>query len=110
MKYKVGFIGCGNMASAIIGGLKAHAGIDASEIIAADASEAAREKAKETLSICTTASNTEVSTQAERIILIRKTSVLRDGDRRDPTNAPCRADHRYDRTGQDTGLAWRAAW
>ena len=46
MKYKVGFIGCGNMASAIIGGLKAHAGIDASEIIAADASEAAREKAK----------------------------------------------------------------
>ena len=50
MKYKVGFIGCGNMASAIIGGLKAHAGIDASEIIAADASEAAREKAKETLS------------------------------------------------------------
>ena len=30
MKYKVGFIGCGNMASAIIGGLKAHAGIDAS--------------------------------------------------------------------------------
>ena len=61
MKYKVGFIGCGNMASAIIGGLKAHAGIDASEIIAADASEAAREKAKETLSICTTASNTEVS-------------------------------------------------
>ena len=49
MKYKVGFIGCGNMASAIIGGLKAHAGIDASEIIAADASEAAREKAKEPL-------------------------------------------------------------
>ena len=42
MKYKVGFIGCGNMASAIIGGLKAHAGIDASEIIAADASETAR--------------------------------------------------------------------
>ena len=69
MKYKVGFIGCGNMASAIIGGLKAHAGIDASEIIAADASEAAREKAKETLSICTTASNTEVSTQADVLFL-----------------------------------------
>ena len=57
------------MASAIIGGLKAHAGIDASEIIAADASEAAREKAKETLSICTTASNTEVSTQADVLFL-----------------------------------------
>ena len=59
----------GYVASAIIGGLKAHAGIDASEIIAADASEAAREKAKETLSICTTASNTEVSTQADVLFL-----------------------------------------
>ena len=49
MKYKVGFIGCGNMASAIIGGLKSHAGITASEIIAADASEAARTKAAEVL-------------------------------------------------------------
>ena len=57
------------MASAIIGGLKAHAGIDASEIIAADASEAAREKAKEPLSICTPASNTEVSTQADVLFL-----------------------------------------
>lgn len=38
-------------------------------IIAADASEAAREKAKETLSICTTASNTEVSTQADVLFL-----------------------------------------
>lgn len=110
MKYKVGFIGCGNMASAIIGGLKAHAGIDASEIIAADASEAAREKAKETLSICTTASNTEVSTQADVLFLSVKPQYYETVIRRDPTNAPCRADHRYDRTGQDTGLAWRAAW
>lgn len=69
MKYKVGFIGCGNMASAIIGGLKAHAGIDAAEIIAADASEPARKKAKETLGICTTASNIDVSTQADVLFL-----------------------------------------
>ena len=52
MKYKVGFIGCGNMASAIISGLKTHAGIDASEIIAADASEAARE-ARQAATGCT---------------------------------------------------------
>lgn len=69
MKYKVGFIGCGNMASAIIGGLKAHAGIDAAEIIAADASEAARKKAADALGICTTSANTEVSTQADVLFL-----------------------------------------
>ena len=78
MKYKVGFIGCGNMASAIIGGLKAHAGIDASEIIAADASETARAKAADALGICTTGTNTDV----------------------------CRSDHRYDCPGQDTCMAW----
>ena len=69
MKYKVGFIGCGNMTSAIIGGLKAHAGIDASEIIAADASETARAKAADALGICTTGTNTEVSTQADVLFL-----------------------------------------
>ena len=57
------------MASAIIGGLKAHAGIDASEIIAADASETARTKAADALGICTTGTNTEVSTQADVLFL-----------------------------------------
>ena len=41
MKYKVGFIGCGNMASAIIGGLISKSGISPMEIIASDASEEA---------------------------------------------------------------------
>ena len=76
MKYKVGFIGCGNMASAIIGGLKAHAGIDASEIIAADASETARAKAADALGICTTGTNTEVSTQADVLFLSVKPQFL----------------------------------
>lgn len=53
MKYKVGFIGCGNMASAIIGGLKKNADIAAGEIIVADALEAALEKAKSELGVDT---------------------------------------------------------
>lgn len=69
MKYKVGFIGCGNMASAIIGGLKSHAGIDASLIIAADASEEACKKAAVSLGIQTTMSNTEVAEQSEVLFL-----------------------------------------
>lgn len=69
MKYKVGFIGCGNMASAIIGGLTGHAGIAPEQIIAADASEAARTKASDTLGICTTASNTEVAQNTDVLFL-----------------------------------------
>ena len=53
MKYKVGFIGCGNMASAIIGGLKKNADIAAGEIIVADALEGALEKAKSELGVDT---------------------------------------------------------
>ena len=45
MKYKVGFIGCGNMASAIIAGLINKANISPTDIIASDASEEALELA-----------------------------------------------------------------
>lgn len=55
MKYKVGFIGCGNMASAIIGGLISNTDIRADEIIAADASQEALDKtaAKQHINITT---------------------------------------------------------
>ncbi|MDE6024200.1 MAG: pyrroline-5-carboxylate reductase [Lachnospiraceae bacterium] len=53
MKYKVGFIGCGNMASAIIGGLKNKADISGSSIIVSDASENALKKAAEKLGVNT---------------------------------------------------------
>lgn len=69
MKYKVGFIGCGNMASAIISGLINNAGINASSIIAADASEAAISKAASTTGIDTTLDNTEVAKESEIIFL-----------------------------------------
>ncbi|MGN0436730.1 MAG: pyrroline-5-carboxylate reductase [Wujia sp.] len=57
MKYKIGFIGCGNMASAIIGGLIKNSGIKADEIIAADPSEKALAKTKEQSGINTTTDN-----------------------------------------------------
>ena len=69
MKYKVGFIGCGNMASAIIGGLINNANIKASEIIAADASEAAIKKASDNLNINTTLDNKEVASSSEVLFL-----------------------------------------
>ena len=50
MKYKIGFIGCGNMASAIIGGLISK-GTAPADIIAADLSEVATGKASEKFEI-----------------------------------------------------------
>lgn len=53
MNYEVGFIGCGNMASAIIGGLTSNAGIAPADIIVSDASSAALEKAHDKLGVDT---------------------------------------------------------
>lgn len=69
MKYKVGFIGCGNMASAIIGGLTANAGLKPDEIIAADASEAAIKRASDTLGIHTTTDNCQVASDSDVLFL-----------------------------------------
>ncbi len=69
MKYKVGFIGCGNMASAIIGGLINNAGIVPHEIIAADASDAAIKKASSNLGIDTTLDNKEVAANSDVLFL-----------------------------------------
>ena len=57
MKFKVGFIGCGNMAQAIINGLINNSGIDPKEIIASDYSQDATKKAADTLKICVTNNN-----------------------------------------------------
>ncbi len=69
MKHKVGFIGCGNMASAIIGGLINNAGIKPEEIIAADAFEAAVKKASDNLKINTTLDNKEVAANSDVLFL-----------------------------------------
>ena len=69
MKYKVGFIGCGNMAKAIIGGLINNAGITPNEIIAADASAEAIKKASDSIGIYTTLENKEVASNSDVLFL-----------------------------------------
>ena len=68
MKYTVGFVGCGNMASAIISGLINNAHIAPTAIIAADASQTALDKASH-FGIRTTKDNTIVAREAEIIFL-----------------------------------------
>ena len=69
MKYKIGFIGCGNMAQAIIGGLISNAGIKPVDIIAADANEAAVKKAAEAYKICETTNNSAAAVDSEVLFL-----------------------------------------
>lgn len=66
---KLGFIGTGNMAGAIMGGIIGQGVIPANEIIGADVSEAGREKVKEIYGIHVTADNREVVAEAEKVIL-----------------------------------------
>lgn len=66
---KLGFIGTGNMAGAIMGGIIKKGLILPQEIIGADVSGAGREKVKEMYGICVTADNTEVIARAQTVIL-----------------------------------------
>lgn len=66
---KLGFIGTGNMASAIMGGIIKNQIIPANEIIGADVSAPGRERVKEQFGIHVTDSNKEVVEKAEVIIL-----------------------------------------
>ena len=66
---KLGFIGTGNMASAIMGGIIKKGIIPANEIIGADLFEQGRERVKEAFGICVTADNNEVVEKSEVIIL-----------------------------------------
>lgn len=66
---KLGFIGTGNMASAIMGGIIKKGLISANEIIGADLLEQGRERVKKEFDICITADNNEVVEKADVIIL-----------------------------------------
>lgn len=66
---KLGFIGTGNMASAIMGGIIGKKMISAEEIIGADLFAPGREKVKEQFGIRVTEKNQEVVEKAEVIIL-----------------------------------------
>ena len=66
---KLGFIGTGNMASAIMGGIIKNQIIPANDIIGADVMEAGRERVKEQFKIQVTADNHEVINSSDIIIL-----------------------------------------
>ncbi len=66
---KLGFIGTGNMASAIMGGVIRRGVISANEIIGSDLHASGREKVAAKFGINVTASNIEVAKQAEIIVL-----------------------------------------
>lgn len=66
---KIGFIGIGNMASAMMGGIIKNNIIPAQEIIGSNPSAPKRERAKEELGICVTGSNLDVAKQADIIVL-----------------------------------------
>ena len=69
---KLGIIGLGNMASAILGGIIKEKIVPVKQIIGADVSEEGRAKAKKQFKICVTEDNKEVVEKAELIILAVK--------------------------------------
>ena len=66
---KIGFIGTGNMASAMIGGIIRKGIVSKEDILAADNSEAARSTAESKLGIRTTPDNEEVVKESDVVFL-----------------------------------------
>ena len=75
---KLGFIGTGNMASAIMGGIISNNVIPADEIIGADLFAPGRERVQKQFGIHVTDSNIEVAQKAEVIILSVKPQFYAD--------------------------------
>lgn len=69
---KLGFIGCGNMAKAMLGGILKKNLMEKDEIIASTSREESLKKVGETYGICTTLNNREVAEKAEVLILAVK--------------------------------------
>ena len=66
---KLGFIGTGNMAGAIMGGIIKEGIFSAEEIIGSDVFEPGREKARSLYGINVTADNKEVVEKSEVVVL-----------------------------------------
>lgn len=75
---KIGFIGCGNMAQAIIEGIIDSKLTSAEDIMASDAYQPTREKAKKDLGIKTTSDNIEVASNCDVIVLAVKPQFYSD--------------------------------
>ncbi len=75
---KLGFIGCGNMASAMIGGIIGKGLYKPEDIIVSDALESSIQKAKAEFKVNTASDNKEVVAKAEIIILSVKPQFYED--------------------------------
>lgn len=79
MKNKIiGFIGGGNMATAMIGGIIRSGLTDSAHVIAADKSADAVSRLKESFGIQTTTENIEISSNADILFLAVKPNILKD--------------------------------
>ncbi len=73
---KIGFIGTGNMASAIMGGMIAKKIVQASDIVGAEPYDAAREKVQKNLGIEVTADNRKVAQEADVLFFSVKPQII----------------------------------
>ena len=69
---RIGFIGLGNMATAIIGGLLAQGIVEPGDIVGSAKTAATRERRAAELGIAVTADNVEVARQADVLVLAVK--------------------------------------
>ena len=69
---KIGFIGCGNMASAMIGGILKNHVASPEDILASAKTEESRQRSREKLGIALTSSNIEVAEFADVLVLAVK--------------------------------------
>ena len=75
---KTGFIGCGNMARAIIGGIRKSGFAEKEDILVYDVSEEAVKYARDVLQVQTAGSNREVAENADICVLAVKPQMLPD--------------------------------
>lgn len=75
---KIGFIGLGNMASAIIGGMLGKKMVQPTDLIGSDVAEQMRKKAVEKFGMTATEDNREVAAQADVLFLAVKPIFLED--------------------------------
>ena len=69
---KIGFIGCGNMASAMIGGILKKGLFKNDEIIVSNLTEEGQKRSQEKLGVCTTRDNREIVQKARLVVLAVK--------------------------------------
>lgn len=74
----IGFIGCGNMGSAMIGGITGSGLVPANHVIASAHSETTLAKIKETYQIETTLDNTEVAKKSDILFLAVKPNLYEE--------------------------------